>query len=753
MQDDTVSTSVSTPQSEKPLSAALPFALSYVRRGWPVLILHHLTELGMCSCGDTSEDHRASAAGKHPVAANWRQAAITDETVLTSVLAGRPQMNLGILTGQRAGLWVLDVDPKHDGDKRLSELETEHGALPYTYKVRTGSGGEHHYWLLPDDFTPTNSRKRLPLGLDVRGEGGQVVAPPSVSGIGAYEVLLDLPLIHAPAWLLDLIRPAMPGEAREVTRIGPDDDWRAALAQTMTPNARLTSYAVSAVNDELRRLRDAVPGERNNTAFEVACSLIELINSPWAQLDGQQAWAAYLNAAEHAAAHGGFDQNEAIACWQSALRKIGTRGRAVPDAVPGGVLVGWNLLGGVPPFSRAEQVETEESQSTFSTVSLSTSPMRIAAPEHVDQISSVRNPSLTPEHPADPVASLMSEFLDIDQLAELPAPQWLIKDWLVCDSTAQIIGKPNEGKSFVALDMAMCVALGRAWRGRTARQGRVGYIIAEGAAGMAQRAIAWRKHFNQGEPVPGIRFLPRPIQATDMAGWDLLIMAIVQLGLDLVIFDTQARVTVGMDENSARDMGIFIEQVERIRRVTKACVVLVHHQGKTGTSARGSSALLGAVQTEITVSRSMEVVTVAVTKQKDSEYAAPFAMRLHSVEVGRTPGVNQGWVSSPDQVLTAGVLVDVDSSSAAHWEGLTSKAKLLKVLQEIFPGRGATKAEAKGVCLTKGVSNAMFYKAWDAVISEKLISQTVIDDKPTQKYVVTPVDQRETIIANISAGQ
>jgi len=333
-------------------------------------------------------------------------------------------------------------------------------------------------------------------------------------------------------------------------------------------------------------------------------------------------------------------------------------------------------------------------------------------------------------------------FIDGKTLARMPAPQWLIKDWVVRDSACWVVGKGNDGKSLVALDMAMHVALGRMWHGKRVHQGKVGYVVAEGAAGMGQRYMAWCKTFNEGQDVEGVFFLPMPIQASDMAGWDVLIAAIVRMGLDLVILDTQARVTVGLEENSAKEMGLFVEQVERLRRASNATVMVVHHTGKTGASARGSGALYGAAQTELTVTRVADLVTVTVTKQKDAERVDPLVTQIKSVVVGAIPVATQGWVSAADEPITAACLIDVDADQAGEWAGLSAKAKLLKVLLDIFPGRGALKGEARGRCKEKGMSDTSFYRAWDACLEEGLISKVVVDDRPTERYVSTPMSQR-----------
>lgn len=737
-------------QAEDSDAQRLSAALAYVRRGWPIIPLHDVS-MGFCSCGDTSEKHATTSAGKHPLAKAWGLGALVDEDIVRSVFAGRPGMNFGIKTGLHAGVWTLDVDPKNGGDLALQELVKEHGELPDTYTVRTGSGGRHLFWELPPDFTPTNSPGSLPAGLDVRGEGGFVVGAPSRSGIGPYEVLLDIPVIRAPEWLENLIRPRVPTE-REHTEALAHWDHPAAAAH----GDRLTRYAWAAMVAEVGKLADAVPGRRGSTAHAVACSLIELVNSPWSGISGEVASGHFMAAVQRAMTFGGaFDEREAWSAWSSAARKIGTRGREVPPMIGGGVLLGWNQLGGVPPFSPSASgpamsgipMSSEASGSRLTGDTGRLIGQIGPAESYVDLVSPVRQDVSPPQNGHDPVDALISTFLDGDGLAALPPPEWLIKDWLPSNGLIQTVGQPGHGKSFVTLDQAMCVALGRAWRGQRVQKARVAYLVAEGAPGMGQRYKAWCKRFNEGATVGNITFIPYPIQAGDNAAWELLIMACQRLAVGYVVIDTQARVTVGMEENSAKEMGMFVHQVERLRQATGATVNLVHHLNKSAGGARGSGAMLGAVHTEITVSKAEDQVTVKVTKQKDADHQPPITLRLVSETIG-TRAVSgglpaAGWsVGAVEEQLTAGVLVDVDAIDAKAWEDTDSKGRMLMVLRDIFPHRGATQAQACTEAQRRGLSRATAYRAWDALQGAGLISVVVVDDRPTSKYVATPVDQR-----------
>lgn len=724
-------------------------ALSYIQRGWPIVPLHDVA-MGYCSCGDTSEKHMSTSAGKHPLAKAWQHAAVADEEIARGLFSGRPDMNFGIKTGLTAGVWVLDVDPKNGGDLRLAELEKEHGALPDTYTVRTGSGGRHHFFALPDDFTPTNSPGSLPTGLDVRGEGGFVVAAPCRSGIGAYEVLLNLPVVGASDWLLDMIRPRVPA----------DIEHRAAMTHWDNPVAvgqsdRLARYAYAAAMAELTELAQCPPGRRGWTAHKVACVLIELTNSPWTGIGEELAKDWFAQAVAQAMAHGGkFDEREAWAAWGTAANKIGARGRAAPGAVAGGVLLGWNQLGGVPPFSPSGLPGNAIGIPgwTFNGVNGTAGTLDGTAVPFAGQTGPMPVPSGPfaengAENGHDPVAAMISTFLDGRGLSKLPPPEWIIKDWIPKNALVQTVGQPGHGKSFVALDQAMHIALGREWHGRRVCKSRVGYLVAEGANGMGQRYKAWCQRFNDGQDVEGITFIPYPVQAGNHAAWEVFALACHRMGFEYLVIDTQARVTVGMEENSAKEMGMFVDQVENLRRLTGATVNVVHHQNKAGGSARGSGAMLGALHTEITVTRTEDRVTSTVTKQKDAETPVPLVLALVSEKVGERVQAGNlmaaGWaINAEVETIWAGVLIEVDTVNAAEWDRQSNQGRILMILTDIFPMRGATKAEASQQAANRGMKKQSFHGAWDRLEGMGMISKVLVDDRPTGKWIKTPAEDK-----------
>lgn len=184
-------------------------ATIYARAGFAVVPLHDVTE-GACSCGRAD----CPSAGKHPRVNSWQTEATSDAARVAEWVAEFPAANVGLATGAPSGFFVLDVDGAA-GAATLADLIAEHGPLPETAEQRTGSGGTHYLFQIPD-FTVRNSARKIGPGLDVRGENGQIVVAPSVSAKGVYRWVKApwrVPIAAAPAWLLALLK-ASPAPAQ-----------------------------------------------------------------------------------------------------------------------------------------------------------------------------------------------------------------------------------------------------------------------------------------------------------------------------------------------------------------------------------------------------------------------------------------------------------------------------------------------------------------------------------------------------------
>ncbi len=183
--------------------------------------------------------------GKEPLTKHGFHDASTDASKITAWWDRWPEANIGIPAGERSGILALDVDQPAG----LDALEAEHGKLPATRTNLTGSGGTHYLFTYPAGEEIRNSAGKLATGLDVRGEGGYIIAPPSAT-TGPYEVLDRLPLAAPPEWLLQALR-------RPHSASGGNSE-----------GATPTGSPVSAVpNGKI------VEGQRNEALFRYGCAL------------------------------------------------------------------------------------------------------------------------------------------------------------------------------------------------------------------------------------------------------------------------------------------------------------------------------------------------------------------------------------------------------------------------------------------------------------------------------------------------
>ena len=185
---------------------------------------------------------------------------------------------------------------------------------------------------------------------------------------------------------------------------------------------------------------------------------------------------------------------------------------------------------------------------------------------------------------------------------DMPPPEFIIEGLIEHGGLSCIIGPPGMGKSSVALDMACHIATGKRWQGRKTLKTKVLYLPGEGLAGAVQRLRAWEAA--HGVELDDNLLLGNGIilvQATNEA-WGDIAAYIVRQEIGLVIFDTFARMSSGLEENSATDVGKAVRRFDKLKDHTNAGVCVVHHTAKGAPeTARGSSALNGALDSELLV--------------------------------------------------------------------------------------------------------------------------------------------------------
>jgi hypothetical protein len=195
------------PDKQAPL---LEWAQWYAAHGWPVIPMHTPGPHG-CSC---REGTNCQHPGKHPRTPKGRNDASTNSQTIAEWWQRWPEANIAIRTD---GLFVLDVDVRHNGQNHLRTLEKQYGKLPEGPRVISGSNGDHYYFTLPSDGIGVHSSNGvIAPGVDIKSFQENINAPPSLHASGRRYEWDDLFSLDAfdltppPDWLVDLARQARP---------------------------------------------------------------------------------------------------------------------------------------------------------------------------------------------------------------------------------------------------------------------------------------------------------------------------------------------------------------------------------------------------------------------------------------------------------------------------------------------------------------------------------------------------------------
>lgn len=218
----------------------------------------------------------------------------------------------------------------------------------------------------------------------------------------------------------------------------------------------------------------------------------------------------------------------------------------------------------------------------------------------------------------------------ITELFDLPDPVWTVEGLILERSLAMLYGPPKSFKTFLALDLALCISTGRPFHGHAVVPGRVTYVAAEGhAAETRDRVMAWCRE-NGVEPgslegrfdlvIVGVR-LDREDSIKEFLTLD-------QSPRDVTFFDTLNRNMEG-HESDTQDMTKVVGGCDRVRRELNTAVVIVHHTGVNQERERGSTVLRGAVDTRLKVTRKAGVITLLVEDQR----AGPDGEQMHFTPV------------------------------------------------------------------------------------------------------------------------
>lgn len=536
--------------------------------GFSIFPLHGMND-GKCTCGT-----QCTSPGKHPYTSNGFQSATNDIEIVKQLWNKDLPLNCGIATGKPSNIVVIDID-NPEAEENLKKLIT----LPETLTVKTGRGKHLYFKYNPEK--PLRNKTNIIPKVDIRGDGGYVVAPYSLHQNGnVYEFINPLEII-APL---------------------PEDIY-------------------NLINKEQPKQTYSLLNYKNNDSFSK-----DQIEDMLQYIDPDADYLDWVNV-----------------------------GMALNDAgIPFAVFDSWSSKGSKYPGAK----ELQKKWNSFSPgkgVSIGTiyyhATQRGYSPsQNKIQSKEVYNPKQHVSEVIDKETGEITEakkqkffYINAPDVVFNPDTQDFVQGTLTKGAMSVVYGESNCGKTFFMSDLAFHIVQGKEWNGKRVEKGNVLYICMEGAFGLKNRIVAYRKH--TGQTLNGFLMMPCSVDFTAENDNDinelisLLENAKGQLGdISLIVIDTLARAVAGGDENSGQDMGMLVRKSDIIRAYTGAHVCFIHHSGKDkARGARGHSSLRAAVDTEIEISRSegSDYSSAKVAKQRDMERGEDLYFKLKTIDLGK----------------------------------------------------------------------------------------------------------------------
>jgi len=511
---------------------------------------------------------------KEPLTTHGFKDASIDEHQVAKWWSQWPEANIGIATGD--GLLVLDVDGE-EGEKTLAALIAVHGPLPATPEQRTGKG-RHFMFGVPSEFR--NSAKKLGAGLDTRGDGGYIIAAPSIHPNGKRYTWIegrkpsDVDIAPAPAWLLAALTKRKVSEKASAGLQRPD------------PRSIPDAWARAALDGEYRKVASAPPGARNATINEAAFVLGTIVG---AGVINEDVARRTLEAA-------------ADACGALSDEREKTLG-TISRGLAAGILEPRDLSGVGRGADRTSQTRGADEDAR-----------RSDPPPHQED---PRDTSQAKAERPDPLP-VATAWDGVDP-AKIPRRQWLYGRYLCRGILSVTVSPGGVGKSSLALVEALQMATGRKLHDQALPGGavRVWYINLEdppdeldrrtaGAClhyGIRYSELAGRLFINSGVDTPlKLATLVKGQGHLEETAFDHVEAQIRANEIDAIVVDP----FVSSHDLPESDNGMIDRLAKRWSRLAMRCNVavgLVHHTKKLAPgvehdadSARGASALINAAR-------------------------------------------------------------------------------------------------------------------------------------------------------------
>lgn len=553
------------------------------------------------------------------------------------------------------------------------------------------SDGGHFYFTVEHPLPSGTGSFTAPGGYAMLWDGRYVLIPPSVRDEGPYRLTgQDFP---APDYIVAAVDRAVTARVARATESSPElatavDRWAAAVSWTdlLAPAGWVPTSRPDQCGCDIWTAPGSHASPKSATAHDIGCTLDRYTaqNAPlhiWTDNPGPEleAWMAQ---------HGSKTMSRLQVV--AALEYGGNVGDAMRD------------LEVVPDdseslsFGRDQDFELGISKSDMDRPldlppkEVDTSPF-VSAGETASLATADDSGADEEDKPWPKGLPVIKPF---SAWRDYPPPEFVIADLIEHRALTAVVGPPGVGKSGIVLDMAAHISLGQPWMGRQVLRERVLYLPGEGLSGAVQRLRAWEEahDLDVGDDL----FIGDSVLqfGASHEAWAMLVQMILEFEIGQVIVDTYARASVGLEENSATDAGRAIRRLDDVRHGTNAGVMIVHHTGKDGRT-RGSSALGGALDTELTVREGTwhkdedlegRELDLLVTKQKNAAEPED-AIPLLAMPYG------DSFVMTGPGGLTDDPMVDFHTVRAIIPEPLITTAIRLQEYTQRFPTAGITRAE------------------------------------------------------------
>jgi hypothetical protein len=558
--------------------------------------LHYAETMGWAIFPAPPDEKKSHKSAEYSGGRRWGATKDADE--IRRDFAQWPDAGIGIPTGAENGFWVIETDTKggKDGAGELAKLQAKHGSLPTTYSTISPSGSVHYYFQHPGtDFYITSSTNKIAHGVDVKGDAGMVVAPPTLRNGAFYDLRVNAAIAEAPAWLLAIVTRKVTDEEKRFVNHAPPTD---APTVAQWEIAKLERYVREALKGNLDWFRD-----REN-----------VLKTVWGIKRAGYGCEGY-QIAQMICEHEEFPETQRVArvdrFWNDAGANKGTVS----------LNTFWDMCHktGINDTPDERAAGTKSAEEMFSGVT--------GAGNYMP------SPPLAP-----PVATPSKDYLLSSAafvLGFVP-PDYLLDGILQKGFLYSLTALTGVGKTTIAMLLAAHVSIGRDLGGLDVAKGPVIYFAGENPTDIRMRWLGLTRAMQIDPETADVHFIDGVVPLSQTA--EQITEEIKRKGLapSLVIVDTAAAYNEGDEENSNNQAG---EYARRLRTLTKLpggpCVIVLCHPAKAaGDDAlipRGGGAFLNEVDGNIALRKLDALVTASAFGKFRGPEFSPLSFELDTV--------------------------------------------------------------------------------------------------------------------------